>query len=140
MPETIKTGKGLAAVMLAVFLLAAPEDLQAGIPTQTVNQYIYCRDMVVRTPFIHGVKEPRLEGVLVNRTVFGLSVKLKLRFYNVFSEMLEEVDIEARLSPKERLPFRKTLSNREEIDRIRNPYRLEWEVVDLEVDKNPSKR
>ncbi|MFP4649810.1 MAG: hypothetical protein ACLFML_02610 [Desulfobacterales bacterium] len=121
-----------AAVFMLLFSAAA--GAHAFIPDQTINRYLYCEDMVVRTPFIHRVKDPRLEGVLVNRTVKDLRVDLKLRFYNVFSEMLEEVSISADLPPEGKKPFRKTLSNREEIDRIRKPYRLEWEVTYLEAD------
>ncbi|MFO7931190.1 MAG: hypothetical protein R6U97_07265 [Desulfosalsimonas sp.] len=120
----------------AVFMLlfSAVSGAHAFIPDQTINRYLYCEDMVVRTPFIHRVKDPRLEGVLINRTVMELQVDLKLRFYNVFSEMLEEVSISAELPPEGRKSFSKTLSNREEIDRIRKPYRLEWEVIYLEAD------
>ncbi|MFW6080792.1 MAG: hypothetical protein ACOC7W_02680 [Desulfosalsimonas sp.] len=121
-----------AAVLIILF--SALSGAHALIPDQTINQYLYCEDMVVRTPFIHRVREPRLEGVLVNRTVMELRVDLKLRFYNVFREMLEEVSISADLPPEGKKSFSKTLTNREEIDRIRNPYMLEWEVIYLEGD------
>lgn len=117
-----------------ILLFSAASGAHAFIPDQTINRYLYSEDMVVRTPFIHRVKDPRLEGVLINRTVMELRVDLKLRFYNVFSEMLEEVSISAELPPEGKKPYRKTLSNREEIDRIRRPYRLEWEVIYLEAD------
>lgn len=117
-----------------ILLFSAASGAHAFIPDQTINRYLYSEDMVVRTPFIHRVKDPRLEGVLINRTVMELRVDLKLRFYNVFSEMLEEVSISAELPPEGKKPYSKTLSNREEIDRIRRPYRLEWEVIYLEAD------
>ncbi len=128
----MKKGKKYLALMAAGFVLGTSGHTM--IPDDIINMYLAYEDMDVKTPFIHRVRDPRLEGVLVNRTPFDLKVKVKLSFYTVFREVLEEVTISANIEPEGSHEFEKELSNREQIDRIRRPYGIKWEMLYLEVD------
>ncbi|MBS3808889.1 MAG: hypothetical protein KGY38_01865 [Desulfobacterales bacterium] len=128
----MEKAKKYLAFMAAGFIFATGGHTM--IPDDIINMYLAYEDMEVKTPFIHRVRDPRLEGLLVNRSPFALKVKVKLSFYTVFREVLEEVTISAHIPPEGSHEFEKKLSNREQIDRIRRPYGIEWEMLYLEVD------
>lgn len=123
--------KYLALLAAGIFVGTGAHTL---IPDDIINHYLAFEDMEVKTPFIHHVKDPRIEGVLVNRTAYDLEVRVRLSFYTVFREVLDEVTITAEISPRGKHAFKKELSNREQIDRIRRPYGIRWEFAYLLAD------
>lgn len=128
----MKQMKKYLAFMATGIMIGASGHTQ--IPDGIINRYLAYEDMDVRTPFIHRVRDPRIEGVLVNRTSYELQVKVNLSFYTVFREVLDEVTITADIPPQGEHAFKKELSNRDQIDRIRRPYGIKWEFDYLVVD------
>ncbi len=128
----MKRVKKYLAFMAAGIMIGTSGHTQ--IPDDIINRYLAYEDMDVKTPFIHRVQDPRIEGVLVNRTAFEVQVKVKLSFYTIFREVLDEVTITADIAPRGEHAFKKELSNREQIDRIRRPYGIKWEFDYLVVD------